>query len=344
MNVQKIAMGTLVALAAQDQFLVKFYPSAVAQTATSINNEVNSVNSKFVKNGAFSNVESETVPVFADKSEGVNVTGELQQAVRQTNLLEAQTVVSWDDGVPVITPSNLSDKPGEIEEVGESWFHDDREPKSMELSQNNQPQFFEDTSVNLSAISSFEPTPIQESAKSQSEKVSSRLDALRNQIDLYQQDAGELPPLGSPDIYLPDAPPASGFIWPARGVLTSGYGMRWGRMHRGIDIAAPIGTPIFAAAAGVVTYAGWNKGGYGNLVEIRHPDGSITRYAHNNRILVRKGQKVEQSQQIAEMGSTGFSTGPHCHFEIHPPGRGAVDPIAFLPRESINNRRISQSW
>jgi murein DD-endopeptidase MepM/ murein hydrolase activator NlpD len=126
--------------------------------------------------------------------------------------------------------------------------------------------------------------------------------------------------------------PFAGYIWPAKGVLTSGYGWRWGRMHKGIDIAAPIGTPVVAAADGEIVYARWNSGGYGNLVDIRHPDGSVTRYAHNNRILVKEGQYVAQGQQIAEMGSTGFSTGPHTHFEIHPGGQGAVNPIAYLPR------------
>jgi len=142
----------------------------------------------------------------------------------------------------------------------------------------------------------------------------------------------QLPPLRPPDRYLPEGtPPFNGYIWPAKGTFTSGYGWRWGRMHRGIDIAGPIGTPIFSAAPGVVDFAGWNRGGYGNLVEIRHPDGSLTRYAHNNRILVNKGQQVKQGQQIAEMGSTGYSTGPHLHFEIHPPGKGPDNPISYLP-------------
>ncbi len=144
----------------------------------------------------------------------------------------------------------------------------------------------------------------------------------------------QLPPLNGPEAYLPNSPAIfNGYIWPANGVFTSGYGWRWGRMHNGIDIAAPVGTPIFAAAAGVVTFAGWNSGGYGNLVEIAHPDGSFTLYAHNQRLLVREGQEVEQGDQIAEMGSTGFSTGPHLHFEIHPAGQGAVNPMAYLPRE-----------
>ncbi len=145
--------------------------------------------------------------------------------------------------------------------------------------------------------------------------------------------APELPPLQGPEHYLPERPQQfNGYIWPARGTLTSGYGPRWGRMHRGIDIAAPTGTPIYAAAAGVVIVSGWNNGGYGNMVDIRHPDGSVTRYAHHSRNLVRVGQRVEQGEQIALMGSTGFSTGPHLHFEIHPAGRGAVNPMAFLPR------------
>jgi len=139
-----------------------------------------------------------------------------------------------------------------------------------------------------------------------------------------------LPPLPASDRFLPSL--TTNFIWPARGVLTSGFGPRWGRMHRGIDIAAPVGTPIYAAAAGVVTYSQWNSGGYGNLVEIRHSDGTLTLYAHNHRNLVRVGQYVQQGEQVAEMGSTGRSTGPHVHFEIHPQGGDAVDPMSFLRR------------
>ncbi|HEY9599625.1 MAG TPA: peptidoglycan DD-metalloendopeptidase family protein [Cyanophyceae cyanobacterium] len=147
--------------------------------------------------------------------------------------------------------------------------------------------------------------------------------------------APELPSLSPADQYLPNSPTQfNGYIWPTKGVITSGYGMRWGRMHKGIDIAAPIGTPVVAAAPGVVVSAGWNNGGYGNLVELQHPDGSLTLYAHNNRILVRRGQEVAQGQQISEMGTTGRSTGPHLHFEVHPDGRGAVNPIAYLPNRT----------
>ncbi|NJP09374.1 MAG: peptidoglycan DD-metalloendopeptidase family protein [Leptolyngbyaceae cyanobacterium RU_5_1] len=143
----------------------------------------------------------------------------------------------------------------------------------------------------------------------------------------------DLPPLGSSDAYLPGSSgKLDGYIWPTKGVVTSGYGWRWGRMHKGLDIAGPIGTPVVAAADGVVIHSGWNSGGYGYLVEVQHADGSVTLYAHNNRILVQVGQQVAQGQQISEMGSTGYSTGPHLHFEVHPTGKGAANPLAYLPR------------
>ncbi len=125
-----------------------------------------------------------------------------------------------------------------------------------------------------------------------------------------------------------------GFSWPAAGKLTSRFGRRWGRMHKGIDIAGPVGTPINAAADGTVISAGWNSGGYGNLVELKHSDGTTTRYGHNSRISVSVGQTVRQGQQLAEMGSTGHSTGSHVHFEIRPTGGSAVNPIAYLPANS----------
>ena len=125
------------------------------------------------------------------------------------------------------------------------------------------------------------------------------------------------------------------YVWPTHGTLTSGYGWRWGRMHRGVDIAAPIGTPVIASSVGTVEFAGWNDGGYGNLVEIRHPDGSLTRYAHNSELLVARGQSVLQGQVIAKIGSTGYSTGPHLHFEIHQPNQGAVNPMEYLAAANL---------
>ena len=124
---------------------------------------------------------------------------------------------------------------------------------------------------------------------------------------------------------------SSALIWPAQGTFTSGYGWRWGRMHKGIDIANNVGTPIVAAARGRVSFAGWHDGGYGYFVEITHEDGSRTRYGHNSNLLVREGQQVDQGQVISQMGSTGRSTGPHLHFEVLPPGEGAMNPLQFLP-------------
>ncbi len=123
-------------------------------------------------------------------------------------------------------------------------------------------------------------------------------------------------------------PSASGFIWPVSGPITSGYGPRWGRMHEGIDISAPGGTPIRAAAGGRVIVAGW-MGGYGNLVVIDHGGGLATAYAHQSAIYVGVGQQVAQGHVIGAVGSTGHSTGNHLHFEVRVNG-SAVNPLNYL--------------
>jgi murein DD-endopeptidase MepM/ murein hydrolase activator NlpD len=124
------------------------------------------------------------------------------------------------------------------------------------------------------------------------------------------------------------APSAAGFIWPVNGTVVSGFGMRWGRLHEGIDIAASTGTPIWAAAAGTVIHAGW-LGGYGNLVVVDHGNGLATAYAHASAILVGVGQTVAQGEVISLVGSTGNSSGPHLHFEVRVNGI-AVDPLLYL--------------
>ena len=120
-------------------------------------------------------------------------------------------------------------------------------------------------------------------------------------------------------------------IWPCTGDVSSPYGLRWGGsdFHPGIDIADDMGTPICATADGVVDYAGWNSGGYGNMVDIDHGNGIMTRYAHAMQVVVTSGQQVRRGQIIAYMGSTGFSTGPHCHYEVRIDGQ-AVNPAAYL--------------
>ena len=121
----------------------------------------------------------------------------------------------------------------------------------------------------------------------------------------------------------------------ASAAFTSGYGVRSdpfkGRaaMHAGIDLAGPLGTPIYATADGTVSSAGFNSGGYGNLIKVDHGKGIETRYGHLSQILVSAGQRISRGQLIARMGSTGRSTGSHLHYEVRIDGR-AVNPIPFM--------------
>ena len=110
--------------------------------------------------------------------------------------------------------------------------------------------------------------------------------------------------------------------------FTSGYGMRWGRMHKGTDFAASHGTPIYATADGVIYSAGWGQG-YGKLVKIQHAFGIETRYAHMSKILVKPGQRVSRGQQIGAMGNTGRSTGTHLHYEVRVGGK-PVNPMTYI--------------
>lgn len=117
--------------------------------------------------------------------------------------------------------------------------------------------------------------------------------------------------------------------------FTSGFGVRSdpfrGRaaMHGGIDLAGPLGTPVYATADGIVARSEWNNGGYGNLVEINHGQGIETRYGHLSRLIARPGQRVRRGELIGLMGSTGRSTGSHLHYEVRIDGR-AVNPIPFM--------------
>ena len=118
------------------------------------------------------------------------------------------------------------------------------------------------------------------------------------------------------------------FIYPIRGTLTSRYGQRWGRLHSGIDLAAPIGTNIKAADGGKVTFAGYN-GSLGYMVAIDHGGGRVTWYGHCSKLFVKKGDRVFQGQHIANVGNTGRSTGPHVHFEVHINGK-TRNPLNYL--------------
>jgi murein DD-endopeptidase MepM/ murein hydrolase activator NlpD len=130
---------------------------------------------------------------------------------------------------------------------------------------------------------------------------------------------------------LPAGPIRSGsgmFIWPVNGPVVSGFGMRWGRMHEGIDIAVPTGTPVRAAANGSVSIAG-EVSGYGNYTCISHGGALSTCYAHQERILVSVGEQVVQGQVIGISDCTGHCLGPHVHFEVRVNGQ-AVDPLGYL--------------
>ena len=123
---------------------------------------------------------------------------------------------------------------------------------------------------------------------------------------------------------------------PLQGILTTAFGMRWGEMHYGVDIAAPMLTPEYAAAAGTVLRAG-PASGYGNVIYIQHANGDVTVYGHMEQVLVETGQVVGSGQLIARVGSRGFSTGPHLHFEVWVGGLEGrrVDPLNWLAEQGI---------
>ena len=110
--------------------------------------------------------------------------------------------------------------------------------------------------------------------------------------------------------------------------FTSGFGQRWGRLHAGADFAGPIGTPIYATADGVVTFSGWSSG-YGRLIKIQHEFGIETRYAHQNKLRVKVGQRVSRGQRIGDIGNSGRSTGPHLHYEVRVGGK-PVNPMIYI--------------
>jgi murein DD-endopeptidase MepM/ murein hydrolase activator NlpD len=129
------------------------------------------------------------------------------------------------------------------------------------------------------------------------------------------------------------------FQWPvSQGVVSSGFGIRNGAMHDGVDIAAPAGTPVYAADSGVVIFSG-TLHGYGNTVIIRHDDDYATVYGHNERNLVSEGNRVARGQEIGEIGRSGRTTGANLHFEVRR-DNVAKDPLAYLP-EAASSGGIS---
>ncbi|MFL0448315.1 M23 family metallopeptidase [Corynebacterium xerosis] len=127
---------------------------------------------------------------------------------------------------------------------------------------------------------------------------------------------------------------APSVVKPAEGTFTSGFGMRWGTLHAGLDIANGVGTPILAAMGGTVIDSG-PASGFGQWIRIQHDDGSIAVYGHMETLDVTVGERVTAGQKIAGMGNRGFSTGSHLHFELYPTGSGAVDPLPWFAEHGV---------
>jgi len=162
---------------------------------------------------------------------------------------------------------------------------------------------------------------VEADAVAQQESGLTALIRSREQVRASRGDAG--------DPGLDGRVSGAGLAWPISGPVTSGFGTRWGRLHAGIDIGAGTGTPIHAAKAGEVIFAG-TMDGYGNCVIIDHGGGLSTLYAHQSRLGTRDGASVEQGEVIGYVGSTGHSTGPHLHFETRV-GGSPQNPMRYLP-------------
>jgi murein DD-endopeptidase MepM/ murein hydrolase activator NlpD len=171
--------------------------------------------------------------------------------------------------------------------------------------------------IDTSDMGAFDINQVQQQIESSMQTVGAIKDYLRTQKDLY---------LATPR------------GWPVSGSFSSPYGGRTnpitGRseFHRGVDISAGAGTPVTATAEGVVSFAGWNGGG-GNLVAITHGQGYVTYYAHNSKIAVEVGQRVRRGDVISYVGSTGSSTGSHCHYEVWHDGK-SQNPLTYLEDKS----------
>ena len=145
------------------------------------------------------------------------------------------------------------------------------------------------------------------------------------------QEIGSLPSRTSGMFNSSRSIPAFAITWPLRANPSSRYGPRNGRKHEGVDLPAPKGTAIRAAAGGRVVYSGHGMRGYGKVIVLKHGDDMSTVYAHNSANLVRKGQTVRQGEVIGRVGKSGRATGYHLHFEVRIRGV-AQDPLTYLPK------------
>ena len=188
----------------------------------------------------------------------------------------------------------------------------------------------------------LDPLPASEQARAQgfADQSASERRAVRASRDRGPAPAAlpvAAPPVPAPAVLAPappPPPPPPQFVRPGTGRLTSGYGSRWGRLHAGIDLAAGVGAPISAVAAGTVVSAA-SEGGYGLLVRVQHDDGTVTLYAHLSELLVTVGQRVTAGTYVGREGSSGQSTGPHLHFEVRV-GGVPVDPAPWLRARGVD--------
>jgi murein DD-endopeptidase MepM/ murein hydrolase activator NlpD len=209
-----------------------------------------------------------------------------------------------------------------VEQVTED--RNDIEDKKAELERTRAQ--LEAREAELAAVRDQKAAALDE-VESNIEQLEGDVSDLQGQIQQQIQSASETPgvePLQSG----PVQGAANGWIWPVNGTLTSPFGYRWGRMHEGIDISVPEGTPIHAAKPGRVILAAYT-GGYGNYTCVDHGGGLSSCYAHQSSYAVSSGDSVSQGEVIGYSGNTGSSTGPHLHFEIRVNG-SAVDPLGYL--------------
>lgn len=168
------------------------------------------------------------------------------------------------------------------------------------------------------------------SEREEAEAIADRSAEIQAQLASLAAEAPPAPSVGAPSAVSVGASGSSGFAWPIRGAITSGYGPRWGRMHEGIDIDCVTGNPIGASRAGRVVTAAYDGSGYGYHVIIDHGGGFASLYAHMSELYVGAGDSLAQGETVGACGSTGASTGDHVHFEIRVNG-APQDPLRYLP-------------
>lgn len=269
------------------------------------------------------------------KSENEQLKGQFQAVESKLNSLESslERVQNFSRKLKAIT--NVEDEDRELklavgpapkpgQDVTETEkLEGDREPSSALMV--NEPHFDDKALVDEQAGELAKDTPRNYGT------LSVRIDRAVKQTQLREQSVLQLWEILSERQSLVNATPN---IKPSRGWFTSRFGYRvdpfTGRpeMHAGLDIAAPPGTPVYAPADGVISYVGFEPG-YGKIVSIDHGYGVVTRFAHNSRVFVERGQKVQRRDVISAIGSTGRSSGPHCHYEVRVNGV-PVDPENYV--------------